>query len=83
MVVSRLKPDSPCLLNELLLRLEARVVLFEASHIYETLSAFRPCGKGRYPAALNFGDCLSYAVARVSALPLAYVGENFARTDPT
>ncbi|AWR87976.1 type II toxin-antitoxin system VapC family toxin [Meiothermus taiwanensis] len=31
--------------------------------------------------ALNFGDCLSYAVAKVAGLPLAYVGDDFAQTD--
>lgn len=44
-------------------------------------SAFRRFGKGRHPAALNLGDCLSYAVAKVSGLPLAYVGDDFAHTD--
>ncbi|MBO1438269.1 type II toxin-antitoxin system VapC family toxin [Meiothermus sp. CFH 77666] len=80
-VSSRLGPDNLYLLNELLLRLEVRVVPFEASHVYEALSAFRRYGKGRHPAALNFGDCLSYAVAKVSGLPLAYVGDDFAQTD--
>ena len=80
-VSSRLGPDSLYLLNELLLRLEAQVVPFEANHVYEALSAFRRYGKGRHPAALNFGDCLSYAVAKVSGLPLAYVGDDFAQTD--
>jgi ribonuclease VapC len=30
---------------------------------------------------LNFGDCLTYAVARLAGQPLLYVGEDFARTD--
>ncbi len=28
-----------------------------------------------------FGDCLTYAVARLSGLPLLYTGDDFARTD--
>jgi len=39
-------------------------------------------GKGAgHPAQLNFGDCLSYAVARVDNLPLLYVGTDFIHTD--
>ncbi len=39
-------------------------------------------GKGRgHPAQLNFGDCLSYAVARSRNLPLLFKGDDFARTD--
>lgn len=43
--------------------------------------AFRMFGKGRHPAALNFGDCFSYALARTRNEPLLYVGGDFARTD--
>jgi ribonuclease VapC len=32
-------------------------------------------------AALNFGDCLSYAAAKVSGQPLLFVGGDFAGTD--
>ena len=38
-------------------------------------------GKGVHPAALNFGDCFAYEVAREHGCPLLYVGEDFARTD--
>jgi ribonuclease VapC len=30
---------------------------------------------------LNFGDCLTYAVARVAGAPLLCIGDDFARTD--
>ena len=43
--------------------------------------AFIRYGKGRHPAALNFGDCLTYAAAKVAAAPLLFVGEDFAKTD--
>ena len=39
------------------------------------------CEGDRRPAALNFGDCLTYAVARLSGLALLYTGNDFARTD--
>ena len=43
--------------------------------------AWRRFGKGRHPAALNFGDCFAYALARVTDEPLLYKGDDFARTD--
>jgi ribonuclease VapC len=43
--------------------------------------AFRRFGKGRHPAALNFGDCLSYAAAKLADYPLLFVGDDFSRTD--
>ena len=38
-------------------------------------------GKGRHPAALNFGDCCAYAVASVAGEPLLCLGDDFAQTD--
>lgn len=43
--------------------------------------AFRKFGKGRHPAALNYGDCFTYAVAKHLELPILFVGEDFSRTD--
>ena len=43
--------------------------------------AFRRYGKGRHPAALNFGDCFSYALSKATGLPLLFKGDDFARTD--
>ncbi|TNM65492.1 type II toxin-antitoxin system VapC family toxin [Aliirhizobium smilacinae] len=45
------------------------------------LDAFARYGKGRHPAKLNFGDCFSYAGARMDNMPLLYVGQDFAQTD--
>jgi len=38
-------------------------------------------GKGRHPAALNFGDCMSYATAKIAGRPLLYIGADFPKTD--
>jgi ribonuclease VapC len=43
--------------------------------------AYRDFGKGRHPAALNFGDCLAYALAKSLDEPLLFKGSDFARTD--
>jgi ribonuclease VapC len=37
----------------------------------------------RSPAALNFGDCLTYAVARLAGRPLLCTGRADAKTDLT
>lgn len=44
-------------------------------------NAFRRFGKGLHPAALNFGDCMAYAVARSLSAPLLFKGEDFRKTD--
>ncbi len=44
-------------------------------------AAWRQWGRGNHPAALNFGDCFSYALARERGEPLLFKGEDFARTD--
>jgi ribonuclease VapC len=38
-------------------------------------------GKGRHPAALNFGDCFAYALAKISEQPLLFKGNYFDQTD--
>lgn len=56
-------------------------VPFAAEHWREASDAFLRYGKGRHPAALNFGDCLTYAVAKLSGEPLLALGDDFAQTD--
>lgn len=43
--------------------------------------AFATYGKGRHRAALNFGDCFSYALAKTSGEPLLFKGRDFHHTD--
>lgn len=45
--------------------------------------AFRRFGKGRHRAALNFGDCFSYALAKALDEPLLFKGGDFGLTDIT
>ena len=45
-------------------------------------AAYRDFGKGSgHPAALNYGDCFAYALARALDEPLLFKGDDFARTD--
>jgi ribonuclease VapC len=58
-----------------------QVVPVTAEHWPVAVDAFLRYGKGRHPAALNFGDCLTYAACRVSDQPLLCVGDDFPKTD--
>ncbi len=43
--------------------------------------AFLRFGKGRHKAALNYGDCMAYALAKFLDAPLLFKGNDFAQTD--
>jgi ribonuclease VapC len=43
--------------------------------------AYRRWGRGASPAALNFGDCFAYELAKEHACRLLYVGDDFSKTD--
>ena len=45
------------------------------------VECFEKFGRGRHPARLNFGDCLSYACAKSHGARLLFKGEDFAKTD--
>jgi ribonuclease VapC len=45
------------------------------------VGAFRRYGKGRHPAGLNYGDCMTYAAAHVAGEPLLCLSDDFAQTD--
>jgi ribonuclease VapC len=57
------------------------VVAFTAAHTALATDAFVQFGKGRHPAKLNFGDCMSYALAKSLDAPLLYKGTDFDLTD--
>jgi len=78
---ARLNRDARPLLNGFLREAEAELIPFSREHYQIAVEAFLRYGKGRHPAALNFGDCLAYAVARVAELPLLCTGKDFQKTD--
>ena len=74
--------------DEILDRLDAflgtasiETIAFTADHAAVARQASRRYGKGRHPAALNFGDCIAYATARLEAMPLLFNGDDFRLTD--
>ena len=50
-------------------------------HALAARQAYSDYGKGRHPAGLNFGDCFSYALAKISGEPLLFKGSDFRKTD--
>jgi len=45
------------------------------------LDAWQNFGKGNHPAALNYGDCFSYALSLTSGEPLLFKGGDFSKTN--
>ncbi len=69
-------------LSKLLRDLSIETAEFTAVMAQEATAAFRRYGKGQgHPAQLNFGDCMSYAVAKVHDVPLLFKGNDFSATD--
>ncbi|MBS1893294.1 MAG: type II toxin-antitoxin system VapC family toxin [Actinobacteria bacterium] len=60
---------------------EVEVIQFGSSHRQIAAEALLRFGKGRHSARLNYGDCMSYATARMADEPLLYIGDDFAQTD--
>jgi ribonuclease VapC len=80
-LMARLGRDPIVALENLLHEFEAEVIPFTDDHVRIALNAYVRYGKGRHPAALNFGDCLCYATASLASQPLLYVGNDFSETD--
>jgi ribonuclease VapC len=80
-LIGRSTPEASKELDSLLAQMEMEVVPFDHQLAIRARDAFVRFGKGRHPARLNFGDCVSYALAQARSLPLLYKGEDFAKTD--
>ena len=62
-------------------RTNLEVVPVDAEQVEIARSAWRSFGKGRHPAALNFWDCFTYALAKWSGEPVLAKAQDFASTD--
>jgi len=56
------------------------VVPFDEQQVRLARRAWRRYGKGDHPAALNLGDCASYALSKVTGEPLLFKGDGFSQT---
>lgn len=57
------------------------VAEYTAEHAYAAQRAYLRFGRGRHPAGLNLGDCMSYATAKLAHEPLLAIGSDFPQTD--
>ncbi|HQE92855.1 MAG TPA: type II toxin-antitoxin system VapC family toxin [Anaerolineae bacterium] len=78
---ARLGRDARGMLSRFLAENDAFIIPFTDAHYSTAVTAWLKFGKGRHPAALNFGDCLTYAVAKLAGGPLLCVGDDFSQTD--
>lgn len=77
-------PDQAARLDTLIDELDLDVVAFDGVQLAAAREAMAAFGKGRgHRAQLNFGDCMSYALAKVTGEPLLFKGEDFTHTDIT
>lgn len=77
----RLQRDAQGIVARFIQEFDIEPIPFGPVHWKAVSVAFARFGKGRHRAKLNFGDCMSYAVAHVANQPLLFVGEDFAQTD--
>jgi ribonuclease VapC len=68
-------------LDLLIHKAQIEIAPFDQEQAEIAREAYRTYGRGRHPAALNYGDCFAYALSTVRGEPLLYKGEDFARTD--
>jgi ribonuclease VapC len=62
-------------------RLAPHIVTVTPASARRIAEIYQQWGRGLHPAALNFGDCFAYEVAKEHGCRLLYVGEDFAKTD--
>jgi len=78
---ARLERDGRGLLARFVDEAKMAVVPFTETHYGIAVGAWLRYGKGQHPAGLNFGDCLTYAVAKVAEAPLLCIGNDSPQTD--
>ena len=78
---ARLREDARGLLARVLQESGITVVDVTEAHFGVAMDAWLRYGKGRHPASLNFGDCMSYAISVVAGAPLLCIGDDFPQTD--
>jgi ribonuclease VapC len=78
---SRYGPDGVRDLDLFMAKAQISLVPVDVEQAELARRAFRDYGKGRHPAALNFGDCFSYALARAMDAQLLFKANDFTQTD--
>ena len=80
-LTARIDRDSRGLLGRFLQEFAIITVPFGERHWAQAIEAYERFGQRRHKANLNFGDCMTYATAKLAQQPLLCVGDDFGRTD--
>ncbi len=80
-IESRKGPSGGRELDLLLHRSGIEIVPMTVAQSEIARDAWRRYGRGNHRAALNLGDCCSYALAQSLGEPLLYKGNDFSHTD--
>jgi ribonuclease VapC len=78
---NRIGEDARGMLVQFVHEWHVNIIPFGEDHWQEAVNAYSRFGKGRHKAALNFGDCMTFAVARLARQPLLCIGGDFSKTD--
>lgn len=80
-LISRLGEHALAEVDLWLHKIEATIIVVDADLVDLATQGWLNYGKGRHPAALNFADCISYALAKRADEPLLFIGNDFPQTD--
>ena len=80
-LVGRLGAGGRAILSSFAERNRIRTIEFDDRHREVAVDASCRYGKGNHPAELNYGDCMTYATARLAGATLLFIGNDFAKTD--
>ena len=80
-IEARLGPNGAANLDLWFVASQAKIEPFDARQAAIARRAWRKFGKGNHPAALDFGDCCVYALAKAMDEPILCKGSDFSRTD--
>ena len=78
---ARLGSSADGMLERFLDELGIQELPFHEIHWREAVDAYRRYGKANHFSALNFGDCMTYAVARLAGEPVLYTIRESTQTD--
>jgi ribonuclease VapC len=80
-IEARFGEDGGRELDLLIHKAQIEIAPFDQEQAEIAREAYRTYGRGRHPAALNYGDCFAYALSAVRGEPLLYKGDDFAKTN--
>jgi ribonuclease VapC len=81
-MLNRSGPEAPEKVDRLIADLSIDIFPFTRDQAVLAIAAYGQYGRGSgHPAGLNFGDCFTYALAKLTGEPVLLKGSDFSRTD--